>query len=48
MSLISTRVKRLTYLSLEGFSLNAFMLMIDNQETKKKKKKKLVSWQKPV
>ena len=35
---MNTRVKRSSYLSLEGFSLNAFMLMIDNQETKKKKK----------
>ena len=30
MSLMSTWVKRSTYLSLENFSLNAFMLMINN------------------
>ena len=35
MSLMSTLVKRSSYLSLKGFSLNAFMLMINNQETKK-------------
>ena len=46
MSLMSTWVKSSSYLSLEGFSLNTFMLMINNQETKKQMK--LVSQQKPV
>ena len=37
MSLKSTWVKRSTYLSLEGFNLNAFMLVINNYSRKGKK-----------
>ena len=37
MLLMSTWVKRSTYLSVEGFSLNAFILMINNWSRRKNK-----------